>query len=152
MHLSLQSVLRSCVALLLGCLVSFPSTALATSVGFSGTVGYSSDYQSFTVLAIDGIRNSSSTTSASLRVELWASQTGFTGFAGAVRTAVYTVGPLAGGVTTTKITPSTSLTATLRRQSQAAASTAAVVRNPSPTACSKSHGRPRNMSTSLVQR
>jgi hypothetical protein len=105
MHLSLQSVLRSCVALLLGCLVSIPSTAMATSVQFSGTVGYSSDYASFTVLAIDGIRNSSSTTSASLRVELWASAQPFSGsFATSFRMAVYTVGPVAAGATTPKIT------------------------------------------------
>jgi hypothetical protein len=105
MRLLQVSVLRCCAALVLGWLVSLPTAAMATSVQFSGTVGYSSDYATFTILAIDGVRNTSSTTSASLRVELWASQQPFTGFAGAVRTAIYTVGPVAGGVTTAKITP-----------------------------------------------
>jgi len=78
---------------------------MATSVQFVGSVGYSTDYATFTVLTSDGIRNTSTSNSASLRLELWASAAPFSGsFATSYRMAVYTVGPVAAGVTTPKIT------------------------------------------------
>src|SRR6187431_2132637 len=98
-------LLRCCHALALACLMPLAATATATSVQFAGSVGYSSDYVSFSVLNVDGIRNTSTSNSASLRLELWASAQPFSGsFATSYRMAVYTVGPVAAGATTPKIT------------------------------------------------
>jgi hypothetical protein len=106
MHLPFhRTALRACRALALVLLAAVATPAMATSVQFAGTVGYSSDYATFTVLVADGIRNTSTTTSANLRLELWASAQPFTGsFANAYRMAVHSVGTVAGGATTGKIT------------------------------------------------
>jgi hypothetical protein len=98
------SVLRICRAFAITCLMSIAASAMATSVNFAGSVGYSTDYQSFTVLIVDGVRNTSTTSSASLRLELRASAQAYSGFATSYRMATYTVGTLAAGATTPKIT------------------------------------------------
>jgi hypothetical protein len=94
------SVLRICRAFAITCLMSIAASAMATSVNVAGSVGYSTDYQSFTVLIVDGVRNTSTTNSASLRLELRASAQAYSGFATSYRMATYTVGTLAAGATT----------------------------------------------------
>ena len=107
MNLSCKStVLHFFHTLVLAGLMSIATAATATSLQFAGTVGYSTDYASFTVLAIDGVRNTRSTPSASVRIELWASAQPFSGsFATSYRMATHTIGTIAAGATSPKISP-----------------------------------------------
>jgi Bacterial Ig domain/Repeat of unknown function (DUF5648) len=79
------------------------SVAGATSVGFVGSVGYSTNGISVIMVA-DQIHNADSKTSAALRLELWATPAPFAGsFASGYAVGQYSLGTLAAGASLTNV-------------------------------------------------
>jgi hypothetical protein len=106
MHLSfLQRLARRAhrsLVILLAC--GSASVAMATSVAMLGYIGYSTDNKTFALMNVDQVRNSSASSSAALRLELWATTAPFDGsIASGHRLSVYSLGSLAAGASLYKV-------------------------------------------------
>jgi hypothetical protein len=100
-HFSIRRQIRR--LLLLGIALAWTGGAIAADVRFAGSAGYS-HLSTLVALNADKIQNNSPTSSAAVRMELWATPAPFTGvFSGGYQLAAYGVGPLAGGAALTNV-------------------------------------------------